>query len=59
MDELMPGGRTVLYARVSSTDQKDDLERQVTRLQRWATEQGYGEFEVVTEIGSGLNGKRS
>lgn len=37
---------------------KDDLERQVTRLQGWATEQGYGEFEVVTEIGSGLNGKR-
>jgi putative resolvase len=53
-----PEGATVLYARVSSADQKEDLERQVQRLQAFAREQGWAEVRVVTEIGSGLNGKR-
>jgi putative resolvase len=53
-----PEGATVLYARVSSADQKEDLERQVQRLQAFAREQGWTEVRVVTEIGSGLNGKR-
>ncbi len=48
----------MLYARVSSSDQRDDLERQVRRLQAWARAQGWKEFDVITEIGSGLNGKR-
>jgi predicted site-specific integrase-resolvase len=43
---------------VSSADQKEDLERQVQRLQAFAREQGWTEVKVVTEIGSGLNGKR-
>ena len=50
--------RCVLYARVSSGDQRVDLERQVGRLVEWATEQGYRPDEVVKEIGSGLNGNR-
>jgi predicted site-specific integrase-resolvase len=53
-----PEGITVLYARVSSADQKEDLERQVQRLQAFAQEQGWTEVKTVTEIGSGLNGKR-
>ena len=53
-----PEGITVLYARVSSADQREDLERQVQRLQAFAQEQGWTEVKVVTEIGSGLNGKR-
>jgi putative resolvase len=53
-----PEGITVLYARVSSADQKEDLERQVQRLQAFAQEQGWTEVKAVTEIGSGLNGKR-
>jgi len=52
-----PEGITVLYARVSSADQREDLERQVQRLQAFAQEQGWTEVKVVTEIGSGLNGK--
>jgi putative resolvase len=32
VEEPSPGGRTVLYARVSSADQRADLERQVERL---------------------------
>ena len=52
------GGRCVVYARVSSADQKDDLDRQVGRVVEWVTEQGFRPDEVVKEIGSGLNGNR-
>ena len=52
-------GRVVLYARVSSHDQRSDLDRQVARLTAWATSNGYAVAEVVCEVGSGLNGKRS
>ena len=51
-------GRTVVYARVSSHDQRADLDRQVARLTEWATVNGHVVGEVVTEVGSGLNGKR-
>lgn len=50
--------RTVLYARVSSHDQRSDLERQVARLTAWVTEAGHCVDEVVTEVGSAMNGKR-
>ena len=50
--------KCVLYARVSSNDQRDDLDRQVGRLVEWATQQGYSPDEVVKEVGSGLNGNR-
>ncbi|QBS37413.1 IS607 family transposase [Thermaerobacter sp. FW80] len=52
-------GKTVVYARVSSHDQKSDLDRQVARVTAWATEHGFHVGQVVTEIGSGLNGKRA
>ncbi len=48
----------MVYARVSSADQKDDLDRQVGRVVEWVTEQGFRPDEVVKEIGSGLNGNR-
>src|SRR5215218_3663281 len=48
----------VLYARVSAHDQRGELDRQVARLSRWATAQGVTVAEVVTEVGSGLNGRR-
>jgi putative resolvase len=34
------------------------LDRQVARLTVWATANGHQVDEVVTEVGSGLNGKR-
>jgi putative resolvase len=52
------GGRTVAYCRVSSHDQRDDLERQAGRVSRWASEHGFSIDEVVTEVGSGMNAKR-
>lgn len=49
----------VLYARVSSSDQKQDLDRQLSRLLEYATPQGLKIVKAIKEIGSGLNGKRS
>ncbi|EFA22989.1 IS607 family transposase [Bifidobacterium gallicum] len=54
----MAGSRTVCYARVSSSDQKADLERQADRLKAFALNMGVEHPEVVTETGSGMNDKR-
>jgi putative resolvase len=52
-------GGVALYARVSCSDQREDLDRQVGRLAAWATAQGLGVTATVAEVGSGLNGSRS
>jgi predicted site-specific integrase-resolvase len=49
---------TAVYARVSSADQRDDLDRQVARVCSWAVANGFSIDRVVTEVGSGLNGRR-
>ena len=51
-------GVVVVYARVSSHDQRSDLDRQVARLTAWATARDLEVGQVVCEVGSGLNGKR-
>ena len=51
-------GRIALYARVSSADQKSDLERQVQRLRDYAAANGYQVAKEVTEIASGMNDNR-
>lgn len=51
-------GRVVVYCRVSSGDQKADLERQVAWTVQGATGHGLTVADVVTEIGSGLNRRR-
>src|SRR5258705_6092415 len=51
-------GRVVVYARVSSADQRADLDRQVARVTTWVTGQGMAVSRVVTEVGSALNGRR-
>jgi predicted site-specific integrase-resolvase len=53
-----PTGVTVVYARVSSADQRQDLERQVARVTTWATGRNLPVDRVVTEVGSALNGRR-
>lgn len=50
--------RTVCYARVSSGDQKNDLQRQADRLKAFAINMGVEKPEVVTETGSGMNDRR-
>lgn len=45
---------TLAYARVSSADQKADLERQKTVLEMYCAAQGWS-FELVSDLGSGMN----
>ena len=47
-----------LYARVSSSDQKKDLEAQLGRLVAHANSQGLKVAAAVSEVGSGLIGRR-
>ena len=48
----------VVYARVSSTAQKADLDRQKLRLLEYACNQGWALDAIIAEVGSGLNGTR-
>ena len=50
--------KVALYARVSSADQKEDLERQVQRLKAYASARGYQVDKIASEIASGLNDQR-
>jgi len=45
---------TVAYARVSSHEQKEDLERQAEVLGNYCTKQGWN-FQTIQDLGSGMN----
>lgn len=47
-----------IYCRVSSSENKDNLERQKERLINYSNAKGYKVSKIVCEIGSGLNDKR-
>ena len=49
--------RTIAYARVSSHDQKEDLERQKQVLELYCARQGWT-FEIVSDLGSGMNHRK-
>lgn len=46
--------KTIAYARVSSDDQKSDLERQCQLLELYCSKHGWT-FEIISDLGSGLN----
>lgn len=46
--------KTIAYARVSSHDQKEDLERQKQVLELYCARQGWT-FDVIADLGSGMN----
>ena len=50
--------RAVIYARVSSTDQKSDLERQVEYLTQYCSSKGYRVVDVLSDAASGLKTDR-
>jgi len=50
--------RAVVYARVSSHDQGEDLERQVRYLLEYCASKGYRVVEVLTDVASGLKTDR-
>ena len=56
--DLPPPDMTLIYARVSSHDQKDDLERQKNRLVTFAAASGWNTMELISDLGSGLNFKK-
>lgn len=58
LEPTASAGRTVAYCRVSSADQRDDLERQAGRVVTAATARGMTVAAVVSEVGSGLNARR-
>lgn len=47
-----------IYARVSSSENRSNLDRQAERLTQYATAKGYRIIRVVKEVGSGLNDNR-
>lgn len=49
-----PDRITLAYARVSSSDQKKDLERQKNVLEMYCAAQGWN-FELISDLGSGMN----
>jgi predicted site-specific integrase-resolvase len=53
-----PADTVALYARVSSGDQRGDLERQLGRLADYASRERMTVVQAVSEVGSGLNGHR-
>lgn len=48
---------TINYARVSSHDQKADLERQIKVLESYSSSHGW-QYETISDLGSGLNYKK-
>jgi len=50
--------RTVIYTRVSTSNQKDDLKNQVDFLRQYANAKGIIVDEVIEDYGSGLNYNR-
>lgn len=47
-----------IYARVSSSENKSNLDTQCKRLQEYCSAKGYQVIEVIKEIGSGVNDNR-
>ena len=50
---------TILYSRVSSHDQKQDLITQQSKLLHFAQSNNYSNIKVISDLGSGLNFKKS
>lgn len=46
--------KVIGYCRVSSSKQKDDLERQIENVKTYMIAKGYS-FEIIKDIGSGIN----
>jgi len=50
--------KVCIYARVSSSENKDNLKKQAERLEEYAIARGYQIYKAVEEIGSGVNDNR-
>src|SRR6266568_4650350 len=52
------GHLVAVYARVSSSENQENLDTQVERLISWCNAQGWSVGKVVKEVGSGINDQR-
>ncbi len=50
--------RAIIYARVSSSDQKGDLERQIEYLTQYCSAKGYRVIDILSDVASGLKTNR-
>ncbi|WP_062662910.1 IS607 family transposase [Aeropyrum camini] len=50
--------RAVIYARVSSNDQRSDLERQIQYLTQYCSAKGYKVVDILSDVASGLKTSR-
>lgn len=57
-DEKAEPTYVAVYARVSSAENKDNLDRQKQRLLDYCAAKGYNVVKVATEVGSGINDER-
>ncbi len=57
-ENITKNTRVVLYTRVSSSENKTNLDTQLDRLRSFAVAKGYTIVKEIKEIGSGLNDKR-
>jgi len=57
--EAIEGTRVIIYSRVSSSENKANLESQAQRLSDYSIAKGYQIHKVLKEIGSGINDSRS
>lgn len=57
-NDLNVNNEIAIYARVSSNENKSNLEKQKDRLISYANAKGYKVNHIITEIGSGLNDNR-
>ena len=53
-DDSLEHRITIAYCRVSSSDQKEDLQRQIENVSQYCIANGY-QFQVISDLGSGLN----
>ena len=58
LGQSVPKNQAVIYARVSSADQKEDLERQRQMLEKYANGKKYKIIAVFEDVASGLNDAR-
>jgi predicted site-specific integrase-resolvase len=57
-DRALVTEKVVVYARVSSSENRDNLAAQAERLVLYCTAKGYQVHQVVKEVGSGVNDSR-
>lgn len=50
--------KVVIYTRVSSSENRNNLDEQAKRLEQYAIAKGYQIYKIIKEVGSGVNDNR-